>query len=455
MHRRALSARRLYGLCLGRKLPLLTILIALFSLHFGAVQAEHWVHCDIQDHSYTGPGTRYFCRPVPDDFLDNARAKIRYIREVSRRKESERNGGPRFVLPDICDFGFSADFCGSGNVNSQGSGNDLSGSSSASGRRSGGAVSSMYVKRIGAEGIGLQWIIDVGFIAAYDIWGEGAPGEVCLDGLGSLLFIDTGRMPRAESWLDTSQRDGRTCARLDRPGMLVLMPAGARFRQCQFTTTGHLRVRTGPSLDDDIIGYVPRGTTLRVKAISGEWLNIEYEANSGWLGGAYVTMDCGESAPEPATVTEPTAQSQSCSVTSTGNLRILAGPSKEDDTIGFVRSGITLHPISRSGAWIEIAYQGKTGWIGAAYVKMVCGESAPEPASATEGAAQSQSCSVATTGHLRVRAGPSLDDDTIGFVRSGITLRPISRNGAWLEIAYQGVTGWIGAGYVSESADCG
>ena len=436
------------------------MLIGVFLAQLGPTQADHWVHCDIHDHSYTGPGSRYLCRPVPDYFLDNQRAQTRYFHELTRRKDAASRGGREFVLPDICDFGFVADFCdnraghyhgGSGDSSQQHS----SAGSAGFGGRPNALGSRLFAQQIDGPGIGLQWIIDAGFIAAYDIWGEGAPGEVCLEGLGSLLFIDTGRLPRVNSWLDATQREGQTCATLDRPGMLVLMPAGARFSECRGTATGHLKVRRGPSLEDEVIGHLRSGTTVQVISRNRYWVEIVYQGKTGWVGAAYMNVDCGgtvEPAPEPASASEtPTParpQPQDCPVVTTGKLRVRAGPSLDEATIGFVRRGVTLRPITRRGAWIEIAYRDASGWVGADYVSQDCADrSVPAPN-------EPQDCSVITTGKLRVRAGPSLDEATIGFVRAGVTLRPMSRRGAWIEFAYRDASGWVGAAFVTEEGDC-
>ena len=49
--------------------------------------------------------------------------------------------------------------------------------------------------------------------------------EVCFAEDGSLLLLDAAYSPRAQVWMDSYQRaDGKTCARLDRNGTVVLMP---------------------------------------------------------------------------------------------------------------------------------------------------------------------------------------------------------------------------------------
>ena len=117
-----------------RKLFSLVILFVFFIMQYGAAQAQSgWYHCDIQDHSYTGPGTRYFCRPVSYDWLCNT-ARI-------------------------------TSFCHNSPARSNNSDDSDNGSGVSVLRRStSSSYSSMNVQRIGAAGIGVQWIIDAGFI---------------------------------------------------------------------------------------------------------------------------------------------------------------------------------------------------------------------------------------------------------------------------------------------------
>jgi len=396
-----------------RKLFSLVILFVFFIMQYGAAQAQSgWYHCDIQ----IGPST-YACRPVSYDWLCNT-ARITSFCHTSPARGNNSDDGDN------------------------GSGVSVLRRSTSS------SYSSMNVQRIGAAGIGVQWIINAGFIDAIDVWGDDVQGEVCLEGVGSLLFLNASTSPRAQSWLDSYQRDGRTCAVLAGPGTVVLMPAAAQSLQCRITTTGNLKLRAGPSLDDIIIGYVPRGATPNVISRDGDWLNVEYQGEAGWIGARYVgdSGDCGG----PVDLAPAAAREGDSLICTTGNLRVRAGPSIDDDIIGYVRRGTTLRLISRSGDWIEIEYRGEAGWIGARYVGDCGGMVDLTSMAAREGGGP-----ICTTGNLRVRAGPSIDDDIIGYVPRGVTLRSISRNRYWVNVGYQGEVGWIGAAYVSADGDCG
>ena len=203
-------------------------------------------------------------------------------------------------------------------------------------------------RRVGTAGIGIQSIIDQNPIDAIDIWGEGASpggkgGEVCFKGHGRIVFLDASTSPRAQSTLSTHlHRSGtQTCTRIPGAGTVVFLPPEGggngnsqsqaqgqgqgqgdsgnsqsnaqgesddpqnfgllrsaplqRAEGCSIITTGHLKLRERPSLDAEILYYVPRGSTPRYITRNWSWFNVEFQGLTGWIGAAYVsaTGNCG------------------------------------------------------------------------------------------------------------------------------------------------------------------
>ena len=90
-----------------------------------------------------------------------------------------------------------------------------------------GLASGIQCQRLGGGGIGIQSIVEAGFIDAVDIWGYVKQGvEVCFPQLGELLFLDASMMPRAAAPLASTVVNGMTCGAIETPGSIVLMPAG-------------------------------------------------------------------------------------------------------------------------------------------------------------------------------------------------------------------------------------
>ena len=90
-----------------------------------------------------------------------------------------------------------------------------------------GTRSGIQCQTIDGGGIGRQDIIDMGVLAAVDIWAYVEAGvEVCLPGDGELLFLDAAFAPRRASWMASYREGDMTCAAFNRAGSLVLLPAG-------------------------------------------------------------------------------------------------------------------------------------------------------------------------------------------------------------------------------------
>ena len=88
-----------------------------------------------------------------------------------------------------------------------------------------GLTSGIQCQRLNGAGIGIQSIIDAGFIDAVDIWGYVDQGvEVCFPQAGRILFLDARTMPRAITPLESTVVNGMTCAPISSPGSLILMP---------------------------------------------------------------------------------------------------------------------------------------------------------------------------------------------------------------------------------------
>lgn len=180
-----------------------------------------------------------------------------------------------------------------------------------------GLQSGVQCMRVDEAGIGNQAVLDAGFIDAYDIYGYVEQGvEICFPQLGAVVFLDAATAPRSPAPVDYYARDGKTCASLNRPGTVILVPGqppvmesaeveqapavehgegeqahtsetitadASQSGQCLVTTIANLKLRSIPHIDDNVIGYVPRGTTLNRIAGNEYWANVQYYGQTGWI----------------------------------------------------------------------------------------------------------------------------------------------------------------------------
>lgn len=158
---------------------------------------------------------------------------------------------------------------------------------------------STQCQQVSEAGVGNDDLIAQGILDAVDVWGN-VEGEtqVCFRKQGRLKFLDAATSPRAVSDLQAERIDGMTCGWIHRAGTVALLlgaalEEGAQAEDERVCATGNLRVRAGPSMDDEVIGFVRRSATLLMLSRDAYWIEIEYQAAAGWVGAAYVSEDCG------------------------------------------------------------------------------------------------------------------------------------------------------------------
>lgn len=196
-----------------------------------------------------------------------------------------------------------------------------------------GLASGIQCQRVDAAGVGIQSIIDAGFIDAVDVWGNVVPGvEVCFTRSGVIDFLDSTTIPRSHHMLDAYVADEMSCAGIDRAGTAILMPGAPavqpppaddtgtetdavttfdmaafearqqqlliaddiytmmRVRNCELTTNHILNLRDSPA--GEIIGnYIPYLTTLRALARTENWFLVRYDELDGWITAHLVSTD--------------------------------------------------------------------------------------------------------------------------------------------------------------------
>ena len=88
-----------------------------------------------------------------------------------------------------------------------------------------GLDSGVHFRQLDGAGIGVQSIIDAGYLEAFDVWGYVEQGvEVCFSQVGRVIFLDARTSPRAIVPLTSTVVNGQTCVSINSPGSLVLLP---------------------------------------------------------------------------------------------------------------------------------------------------------------------------------------------------------------------------------------
>ena len=176
-----------------------------------------------------------------------------------------------------------------------------------------GLYSGIQCKQVGPEGVGINWVLERGFIDAIDCWGYVEQGvEVCFPALGAVVFLDASTSPRSASMQYGAYiaADNYTCVSINRPGTIVLVEQGEKpapepapadippvtetaLQNCMVTTLYALNFRDTP--DGKKIGGVGYMWTLTALAKSGDWYKVDNNGVVGWISAKYVSTHgvCG------------------------------------------------------------------------------------------------------------------------------------------------------------------
>ncbi len=170
---------------------------------------------------------------------------------------------------------------------------------------------STQCQRVNAMQIANPDIKEGDFVDAVDVWPWVTPDtQICFEAKGGAFkFINTAVIPRTISDWPAFARDGMTCASIDGPGMLILLPGEApetsapasqqraliarRLENCMVTATASLNLRVRPH--GRVYGGVARGWTLTATARTDDWFQVDRLGLSGWIAAMYVAGegDCG------------------------------------------------------------------------------------------------------------------------------------------------------------------
>ncbi len=184
-------------------------------------------------------------------------------------------------------------------------------------RISGGANPSTYCNTLNENGVylappaslGYQEIIDRGVLQAVDVFDPlpfTGPVQVCLQGLGELIYMNASAMPRVPESLPAFAQGSYTCAVINAPGTVVLVNGAApapvvqqvnapstsvvrALSDCRVTTNNMLNLRSEPNPSGAILDVVPYNLTLQAIEATQGWYRVIYLDMNGWLSADFVT----------------------------------------------------------------------------------------------------------------------------------------------------------------------
>jgi N-acetylmuramoyl-L-alanine amidase len=147
----------------------------------------------------------------------------------------------------------------------------------------------------------------------------------------------------------------------------------------------NLNVRTGPSLEADIIGKLANETQVEVLEQSAEWASIIYGESIAYVSLQYLdivkTIKNTDVVNDQTTAVPPVSDVQSQAPVEelkligtveveSGNLNVRKGPSLAEDIIGKLPNQSQVEILEKSTEWATISHNGNTGYVSVAYLNI-------------------------------------------------------------------------------------
>ncbi len=123
-----------------------------------------------------------------------------------------------------------------------------------------------------------------------------------------------------------------------------------------------LNVRSGPGVSYSRIGQIGPGTPYPVLGKQGSWYAINYNGQTGYVSGAYVTLSGGEDV-----TAAPSGGARTIQAVTVLNVR--SGPGVSYSRIGQIKPGTPYPVLGEQDGWYAISYNGQTGYVFGLFVR--------------------------------------------------------------------------------------
>lgn len=207
--------------------------------------------------------------------------------------------------------------------------------------------------------------------------------------------------------------------------------------QDTYITTNRLNMRKGPSTDYVKLGTLNQGEKVVPieKSEDGKWVKIKYNSEEVWISFEYLQKE------EPKDDIKINSKYQL-----TANLNMRKGPSTDYVKVGLIPTGTTVEPIkvSYDGKWIQVKYNGNTGWIILEYTKKVDKSTSTAPNKVEVGQKYQ------TTINVNSRKGPSTNYEVVAVLKKGTIVKPVEvvKAGYWAKFELNGEYAYVCTTYL-------
>ncbi|MGP5397411.1 SH3 domain-containing protein [Arthrobacter rhombi] len=230
-----------------------------------------------------------------------------------------------------------------------------------------------------------------------------------------------------------------------------------------YSTTGAVNLRQGPSTAYKSLGVVPKNAQVKVNGTAGGWMRVVYKTGStsttGFIAGSYLKRSAPAVTKPPVTKPKPAAPAKPTKsvprqTTSAVNMRRGAGTSHP--TVLVLPKGAKVAQISASGGWSKVTYSGKTGYVATSFLRNVPStpakapvkKPAKAPVKAPAKKPAAKSVTKVTKANLNMRSGAGTKYKSVLVIPKNAKVAVASTAKSWAKVTYQGKKGYVAASYL-------
>ena len=200
-------------------------------------------------------------------------------------------------------------------------------------------------------------------------------------------------------------------------------------------TASALNMRSEASTAGDIITCLPRGTIVLVTGSAGDWFQVSYRGQSGYMLSDYLTISDSADADFGTGTIQGT------------DVRVRSGPDTSYSILGEENSGVSFAVTGVSGSWLKVSYNNGVGYVKSTYLSVGAESSADTEVSAMSGTGTINGTTV------RLRSGPSTSHEILGTYDTGKTMTITGDAGDWYRVNCDGVEGYVYKTYLTVGSD--
>jgi uncharacterized protein YraI len=129
-----------------------------------------------------------------------------------------------------------------------------------------------------------------------------------------------------------------------------------------------VNVRSGAGTDFTTIGKMNPGQRFAVLEQAGEWVKIDFNGQAGFVFARFVTISQGQ----PSAPSQAVAPASALDFTLSYTVRLRSAPTTSSDTLTRINFKTVVQAVGRSAdnAWLQVIFNGQTGWIAARYGRL-------------------------------------------------------------------------------------